>query len=276
MHFFIPKLNLKVPVYNMCYDSAQIAELIYRYAVHAGASEEELEYLRRNWEQKKRKPSTGYYHVSGFDHPELVAFERKQNQLHADTFTWGLIPHWTKDEIQAIEIRNKTLNARGESMFEKPSFRDAAVQKRIVIPLDGFYEHFHKNGKTFPHFIRRKDGESLLVGGLAAEWTNPITGELIQTMAIVTTKANDLMSKIHNNPRMNEPRMPLILDTSNVECWLEGNQTNVEELIRPSDVELESHTVRRLRGKGSAGNTPGAQEEYLYPDLDEPLTLFKF
>jgi len=258
----------------MCYESAQLAERIYRDAIRSGASDEELEYLRKNWEEKKRKPASKFYHVSGFDHPDLVAFEKADKKLQINKFTWGLIPHWVKDEQQAREIRNRTLNARGETIFEKPSFRDAARDQRIIIPLDGFFEHYHKNGKTYPHFIHQQDGESLLVGGLASNWTNPTTAENERTMTIVTTRANSLMQKIHNNPKLKEPRMPLVLDSEKADIWLNGNQREIEEIILPSDVALEFHTVRRLKGKHSAGNTPQAQEEFHYPELDEPLTLF--
>ncbi len=259
----------------MCYESAQLAERIYRDAIRAGASEEELEYLRRNWEEKKRhSPNAKYYHVNGFDHPELVAFYKKENRLELDHFTWGLIPHWVKDENQATDIWNKTLNARGETLFEKPSFKDAAESNRVVIPLDGFFEHHHKKGKTFPHYIQQSDGENMLVAGLSSEWTNPATGEMIPTLTIVTTRGNDLMSEIHNNPKLKEPRMPLILDEQEVPKWLEGDTEDIQSLIRPSEVEIKAHTVRRLKGKNAIGNVPKAQEEYHYPELDEPLTLF--
>lgn len=259
----------------MCYESAQLAERIYRDAVRSGATQEELAYLKRNWEEKKRhKPSSKYYHVNGFEHPELVAFHRQDGHLALNHFTWGLIPHWTKDETQANEIWNKTLNARGETMFEKPSFRDAVTHGRVIVPLDGFYEHHHKNGKTFPHFIQQENGESLLTAGLSSEWTNPSSGEIIRSMSIVTTKGNELMQQIHNNPKLKEARMPLILDTSNADTWLAGELTALEPLIKPSHVPLVAHPVRKLKGKNALGNVQEVQNEYHYVELDEPMTLF--
>lgn len=259
----------------MCYESAQLAERIYRDAIRAGASEEELEYLKKNWEEKKKhKPSNKYYHVSGFEHPELVALYKNEGHLEVDHFTWGLIPHWVKDENQATDIWNKTLNARGETMFEKPSFKDAALSNRVVIPLDGFYEHHHKHGKSFPHFIQQKDRESMLVGGLSSRWINPDTGEEINTLSIVTTRGNSLMRDIHNNPRLKEARMPLILHPEQVQSWLNDDIQAISSLIAPSQIELNAHTVRRTKGNNASGNTPAAQEEIHYPELDEPLTLF--
>lgn len=259
----------------MCYESAQLAERIYRDAVRAGATQEELEYLRKNWEEKKRhKPPNKYYHVSGFEHPELVAFYKKDDQLEVDHFTWGLIPHWVKDENQATDIWNKTLNARGETIFEKPSFRDVAEKNRVIIPLDGFFEHHHKNGKSFPHFIRQKDRESMLVGGLSSRWINPDTGVEISTISIVTTKGNTLMEQIHNNPMLKEARMPLILPPEQVHSWLHGDLSTIESLIRPSEIEMDAHTVRRTKGRNAVGNVPDVQEEFHYPELNEPWTLF--
>lgn len=259
----------------MCYDTAQLAERIYRDALRAGASKEELDYLRKNWEEKKKsKPQNKYYHVNGFQHPNLLAFQRREDRLIVDQFTWGLIPHWTKDETQAQEIWDKTLNARGETIFDKPSFQSAASSNRIVIPLDGFYEHHHKKGKTFPYFIQREDKESLLVGGLASEWKNPMTGELIRSLSIVTTKANPFMQEIHNNPKLKEARMPLLLDEEYIQDWMSGDQATAEVLIQPASVKLKAHTVRSLRGKGATGNVPEAQAPFSYAALYEPPTLF--
>ncbi|GAB5417660.1 MAG: hypothetical protein Crog4KO_26460 [Crocinitomicaceae bacterium] len=259
----------------MCYESAQLAERIYRDAIRTGASEEELAYLKRNWEEKKRhKPGASYYHVSGFEHPELLAFHKRDGHLELDHFTWGLIPHWVKDENQATDLWNKTLNARGESMLDKPSFRDAAALGRIVIPLDGFFEHHHKNGKSFPHFIRQQDGERLLVGGISSEWTNPNSGKLIQSMSIVTTKGNTMMQHIHNNPKLKEARMPLLLDQESIPTWLDGSMDEIQSLIQPSSINLAAHTVKRLKGKSALGNVPEALQEFNYPELDDPLTLF--
>lgn len=92
------------------------------------------------------------YHVSGFVHPELPAIT---DELPTEIveLKWGLIPFWVKDEVSAIKISNQTLNARGETIFEKPSFRDSAKNKRCLIIVDGFFEYQHRGGKTHPHFI---------------------------------------------------------------------------------------------------------------------------
>ena len=239
------------------------------------ASEEEIAYLKKRWEELSKGDEPHFYHVSGFSHPKLAALISENGKLDINKFTWGLIPHWVKNKLQAREIWNKTLNVRGETIFEKPSFRDAAKSSRVIIPLEGFFEHHHKAGKTFPYFIKRKDGKRMLVGGLASDWVNVTTGEVEKTLSIVTTKGNAMMSEIHNNPKLKEPRMPLILSDEDTAQWLEGEENDAQALIEPNvDVEFESQTVRRLSGKNSVGNCEEAQEEYLYDELIEPPTLF--
>ncbi len=259
----------------MCYDTAQLAYRIYRDAVRTQADPEEIKDLFLKWQELEKNNPVQHFHASGFNHPKLVAFDRKEGKLNVDLHDWGLIPHWVKSEDQAREIWDKTLNARGETIFEKPSFKEAAEQSRVIIPLDGFYEHHHKHGRTFPHFISREDGESFLVGGIRSEWLNTVTGELLSTVSIVTTKANDLMSEIHNNPKLKEPRMPLLLNDQDSETWLSGSQSEVQSLIKPNTEQaLKSHTVRRLRGKDYVGNSEEVMEEYHYPDLNEQTSLF--
>lgn len=258
----------------MCYESSQLAYRIYKDAQRIGASEEELAELKKKWHDLENdRPQ--FYYASGFDHPELLGFTKRHHRLELETFYWGLIPHWVKTEEQARALWNQTLNARGESIFEKASFRDAAENERIVMPLTGFYEHQYRAGKPFPYFIQQKNGENMLVGALAAEWTNEVTGELYRSASIVTTPGNALMAEIHNSPKLKGPRMPLLLDPTNVEQWMTGSVQEANELIRPNThIELKAHTVRQLRGKEALGNCEKTQEEYDYPPLYEPPTLF--
>jgi putative SOS response-associated peptidase YedK len=91
----------------------------------------------------------------------------KETSLVASRMTWGLIPSWVKDRNQANEIRNKTLNARGESIFEKPAFQSSIREKRCLFFVDGFYEYYHFKRKTFPHFIQLIDEtQPLIFGGI--------------------------------------------------------------------------------------------------------------
>ena len=142
-----------------------------------------------------------------------------------------------------------------------------------MIYLDGFYEHHHYKGKTYPFLIYRKDKEPMIMAGLWSEYTDKETGEILNTFSIVTTAGNDLLTKIHNNPKLEEPRMPLILPDELANDWLidyndELDQKAIEELIQsyPTE-ELEAYTVDRLRGKEYKGNVPEIEIKVDYKEL---------
>ncbi|MFX0556058.1 SOS response-associated peptidase [Maribacter sp. CXY002] len=214
------------------------------------------------------------YHSSGFNHPEVLIYTDRSPDF-PEVATWGLVPYWVRDNEQRKELWNNTLNARGETIFEKPSFRTAARNNRCVIYVDGFYEHYYKEGKTFPFFIYHKNKEPLALAGLWSEWHDPESRGLINTFTIVTTKANKLMERIHNNPKIKESRMPLILPTELEEKWLNPIMDDldiaaVQELIQKyPEGELIAHPVAGLRGKTYQGNVEGISKMVNYHELTE-------
>lgn len=152
-----------------------------------------------------------YHHVSGFKHPKLVVYTNEDPNRPVIS-QWGLGPYWAFNKEKLYKAWNRTLNARGEDMFETKSFKKSARTKRCILQVDGFYEHRHFQWNTYPHYIYRKDGKPLTLGGLWREWDDKSTGEIIHTFAIVTTRANPMMKIIHNNPAASEePRMPVII-----------------------------------------------------------------
>lgn len=159
------------------------------------------------------------YHSSGFSHPAILIYTDRSPDF-PEVATWGLVPHWVKDNEQRNKLWNNTLNARGESIFEKPSFKNSAKNNRCIVYVDGFYEHHHFKGKTYPYYIYSKNTEPLALAGLWSEWKDPVTGETINTFSIVTTAGNKMMARIHNNPKLNEPRMPVILPQELEDKWL--------------------------------------------------------
>jgi putative SOS response-associated peptidase YedK len=232
---------------------------------------------------------------------------------------WGLIPHWFEGSYP--ELKFSTLNARGETMFEKAAFSQAAEQCRAILLIDGFYEHQHRNSRIYPHFIYRQDKNPLAVACICqrqspgdshntayamAHKTNKTSVAL--TFSIVTIKANALMSTIHNNPKLKEPRMPLILDHDMQAQWLEpiterskafeydpsdaSNTLTLSEhfMSQSRGIELKAHTVAPLRKKRSTGlKHPNSKLEgktlcdhgetdaaapYHYPELDQDWDLF--
>ncbi|HRQ23236.1 MAG TPA: SOS response-associated peptidase [Anaerolineales bacterium] len=161
----------------------------------------------------------------------------------ADFFVWGLIPSWAKDP----SVGNKLINARGETVAEKPSFRASFKNKRCLILADGFYEWKATPGtktKT-PYFIHMKDRGVFAFAGLWDEWHSPDGGSL-RTCTIITTEPNDLMSALHN-------RMPVILDAKDYDRWLDpAPQTpeNLLPLIKPFPADrMSAYAVSTLVNK---------------------------
>lgn len=258
----------------MCFDASQIAKGIHqeinRFKQTPTISTESI---AKN-DLAKEQIATNYYHVNGFSHPELLAFEWNKTGLQIDFFNWGLIPHWVNTAAEAKQMARKTLNARGETIFEKPSFREAARQHRIVLPLDGFFEHHHKKGKKIPHFIQAADGRRLMVAAVASEWLNS-GATTTKTLSIVTCTANKTMAYIHNNPKLKGPRMPLLLDDEQLTLWLTATPNLAQEIIRPNQkIALSYFPVRPLRGNLYTGNHPTIQQKYVYPETYNPPNLF--
>lgn len=256
----------------MCYDIKVSLESQLRRAEFL-SDEQTIAELK-----EKLKPfiESNYYHASGYAHPKILIYP-DSSPFEPLISQWGLIPFWVKDREKKEQLWNGTLNARGETIFEKPSFRDSAKNKRCIIILDGFFEHHHYKTKTYPFYIKSKTNKPIHVAGLWSEWVDKETGEVINSFTIVTTKANRLLGKIHNNPKLTEPRMPLILSEESVNKWLdpndsEGVKTEIQKLIKPWDGEdLVAHTVQRLRGKAALGNVPEAIEKLIYDELPEVI-----
>jgi putative SOS response-associated peptidase YedK len=127
---------------------------------------------------------------------------------------WGLVPSWAKD----AGIGNRLINARLETVHEKPSFRAAAVARRCILPADGFYE-WKKEGKAKqPYRICLEDGAPFGFAGLWERWRDP-AGSVMETCAILTTEANEALRAIHH-------RMPVILDPAGYAAWLDPGETD--------------------------------------------------
>lgn len=213
------------------------------------------------------------FHASGFGHPNILIYTDRSPDF-PEVATWGLVPHWVKDEEQMKKTWNNTLNARGETIFKKPSFKTSALHHRCIIYVDGFYEHHHFNKSTYPYYIHRKDGKPIALAGLYSEWENNSGGKQ-NTFSIVTTTGNKLMTALHNNPKLEGPRMPVILPDELEDQWFmeidnEQDRKPIEELIKeyPMGV-LDAYTVRKLRGKEYLGNTKEISEPYNYVELPE-------
>ncbi len=148
---------------------------------------------------------------------------------------WGLIPAWVKDPRSFSLI----VNARGESVLERPAFRNAMQRRRCLFPADGFYEWRQDGNTRRPYFVRPRAGGPLAFAGLWETWMGP-NGEEVETAAIVTTRANRTLAPIHD-------RMPVVIAPEAFDFWLDGRKVDGETaaaLIAPApDPLLEAYEV---------------------------------
>jgi putative SOS response-associated peptidase YedK len=153
----------------------------------------------------------------------LVVHPGQHGERLASTYRWGLIPSWAKD----VTIGAKLINARGETVAEKPAFRAAFRRWRCIVPASGFYEWkpVQEGSRTIkqPYFIRpQDDGDLFGFAGLTERWVSP-EGEEVLTCCIITTDANELMMPIHD-------RMPVILAPNDYGAWLDPGNPDVDGL----------------------------------------------
>ncbi len=132
---------------------------------------------------------------------------------------WGLIPAWAKDPT----IGNRMINARAETLAEKPAFKDAFAERRCLVPADGFYEWEKLRDRKQPHYVRVGGGQVFAFAGLWERWWDRASGEQRETFTIVTTEPNALLRPIHN-------RMPVIIAPESYGRWLDPETRDPESL----------------------------------------------
>jgi putative SOS response-associated peptidase YedK len=166
---------------------------------------------------------------------------------------WELIPYWVKNMAEVKEGRKKftTLNATSEKLQESKMFKEAAVKRRCLVPVTGFYEWRHyrpegaKKDEAYPYHITVADQDYFYMAGIWQPWTDKETGETMDTFAIVTTKANELMSKIHNT----KLRMPTILTEDLAAEWIKpGLQPDkIQEIasFQYNSDEMSAYPIRK-------------------------------
>jgi len=166
--------------------------------------------------------------------------KRKLEMLH-----WGLIPSWAKDP----EVGNKMINARAETVAEKPSYRKAFKERRCLILADGFYEWQKTDSGKQPFYIRMEDESPFAFAGLWESWQN---GREIRSCTIITTSPNEVAAQVHN-------RMPVILHPEDYEMWLDPDFDEREALttlLKPFPAEaMEAYPVSRKVNR-PANNDP--------------------
>jgi len=132
---------------------------------------------------------------------------------------WGLIPSWSKES----KSKYSTINARIESVAEKPTYRAPFKRRRCLIPADGFYEWKVVNGHKIPHYIRMRDGSAFAFAGLWDRWEGE--GEILDSCVIITTPSNEVMRPIHE-------RMPAIIARAHYDLWLDSRVSDKKEIMQ--------------------------------------------
>ena len=138
----------------------------------------------------------------------IAAVVQQNNLRILRSFKWGLVPHWASDPKNGY----KMINARAETLAEKPSFRSAFRKRRCLIPVDGFYEWLEEKGKKQPYRIAMRDGAPFGFAALWERWEGG--GEPLETCTIITTSANEVVAPIHD-------RMPAIILPDSYGTWLD-------------------------------------------------------
>lgn len=158
------------------------------------------------------------YNIAPTQMVATVLFTSTNNKRQLQQLRWGLIPSWAKDP----SIGAKLINARAETVAEKPSFRSAFKHRRCLVAADGFYEWQKQQNTKQPFYFRLRDRKPFAFAGLWEKWTSPTHEEII-SCTILTTAANELLQSIHD-------RMPVILDPKDYDLWLDSEVQTPEPL----------------------------------------------
>ncbi|WP_199485191.1 SOS response-associated peptidase [Actinomadura craniellae] len=200
---------------------------------------------------------------------EEAAGEAQEPARELRTVRWGLVPSWAKDP----GIGSRLINARVETVHEKPSFRRAFKRRRCLLPADGFYEWYKleteegRKPRKQPYFIHPADGSLMAMAGLYELWREP-DGEWLWTCTVITTEASDDVGRIHD-------RMPMVVEPSRWDAWLDPGLTDPDE-VRSLLVPAMAGTMEAHPVSPAVGNVRNNGPELIrpLPTDDDPAALF--
>ena len=184
--------------------------------------------------------------------------------------SWGMIAHWSKSDDEAAKSQSSAINARSESVHEKPTFKSAFRSNRCLLPATGYYEWASELGKyktKQPIYISRDDEKLLAFSGIFQSWTSP-SGRVIQSVAIITRQAVGQLAQVHS-------RMPVFLPRERWQDWMNPKINDVDKIralmdVPYPDANLRFHPVSSAVNS-ITGSGPGLIEQI---ELGEPETLF--
>jgi putative SOS response-associated peptidase YedK len=169
--------------------------------------------------------------ISGFAHPNLPIILDTRPDLITTNYTWGFLPSWAKDR----DFRKNTLNARIETIDEKPSFKNSTGQRCLIIATAYYEWHWHdEKGKSKQKYqINSQHDEIFTFAGLYSTWKDPANGEELNTYTMLTTEANEIMQYVHNH----KMRMPIVLNKADEAAWLD-HSVAVSEFAYPYESKI--------------------------------------
>jgi putative SOS response-associated peptidase YedK len=226
-----------------------------------------LKYLEKRFGAPFEDPDSyePAYHKAAFSSPAHAVITGDDPKRIA-LLEWGLVPRWVKDDEQAESVRKGTMNAKAETVFQKPSFRSSIKDRRCLVLADGFFEWQQVGARKYPYYIRLKTKDAFAMAGIWDTWN--AGGIPKRTFSIITTEANPLVARIHNMKK----RMPAILPPENEGRWLEKGLTNeqITEMLRPYDENrMEAYTVSRAITAKDHVDAPGLIAPFEYKELKE-------
>jgi putative SOS response-associated peptidase YedK len=203
---------------------------------------------------------TPRYNIAPTQPVLAVVQDRKEPVRRARNMRWGLVPSWATD----LSIGNSLINARSESILEKPAFKEAFRKRRCLIPADGFYEWKRIGIAKQPYHFGRADGDVFAFAGVWDRWKSP-EGKWIESCSILTTDSNALVRDVHD-------RMPVIVSPEQYALWLDPaveDSPDLKQILQPFD-------ARRMKGYpvSKTVNSPNNESPEcaaaITPENDEP------
>jgi putative SOS response-associated peptidase YedK len=196
------------------------------------------------------------YNIAPMTRVPAVRTKPKTSARESLALRWGLVPPWAKKDVGF-----KMVNARAETLAEKPAFRDALKKRRCVIPASGYYEWKTVGSTKLPWLFQMRDEQPFLFAGLWESWAGP-EGAPLETCSVITTTPNELASTIHD-------RMPVVLDAAGAAAWLDPRETDAAKLapllqIFPAEkmtARAVSRFVSNVRHEGPECLAPADTDE---------------
>ena len=184
--------------------------------------------------------------------------------------SWGMIAHWSKSDDEAAKSQSSAINARSESVHEKPTFKSAFRSNRCLLPATGYYEWASELGKyktKQPIYISRDDNKLLAFTGIFQSWTSP-SGKVIQSVAIITRQAVGQLALVHS-------RMPVFLPRDRWADWMNPKINDVEKIRSLMDIPNPEANLGFHPVSSAVNSITGSGPELIAPiELGEPETLF--